>query len=182
MALRTQQVLAHESGLAEVIDPLGGAPYVEELTDEVERRALELMQTIEERGGAVAATESGFVQREILRSALEWQRAVESGERTIIGVNRFEVDEHCEVDEDGPAVFRPAASAREEVLAELARVRAERNGERVQACLTELGERARTGGNLLDPMLAAVEAYATIGEVCDVLEREFGTYQPPETL
>lgn len=176
IALRTQQLLAHESGVADVIDPLGGSPYVEHLTDELESRALKLMGEIDGRGGAVAAIEDGFVQREILRSALQWQHAVEGGERKIIGVNSYTEDE-------APAeVFKPDPAARDEVLQTLARVRAERDPARVEATLKALGECARGTGNLLDPMLAAVEAYATVGEVCSCLEEVFGKYNPPEVL
>jgi methylmalonyl-CoA mutase N-terminal domain/subunit len=176
LALRTQQLLAQESGAADVIDPLGGAPYVEALTDEVERRALELMATVDARGGAVAALEDGFVQREIHHAALAWQKAVERGERVVVGVNEYRVEEPA------PEVFRPDAAAKDEVLADLARVRAERDGARVAAALAALGDAARGRGNLLEPMLAAVDAYATVGEVCGVLQGVFGEYRPPEVL
>jgi methylmalonyl-CoA mutase N-terminal domain/subunit len=176
LALRTQQLLAQESGAADVIDPLGGAPYVEALTDEVERRALELMATVDARGGAVAALEDGFVQREIHHAALAWQKAVERGERVVVGVNEYRVEAPA------PEVFRPDAAAKDEVLADLARVRAERDGARVAAALAALGDAARGRGNLLEPMLAAVDAYATVGEVCGVLQGVFGEYRPPEVL
>jgi methylmalonyl-CoA mutase, N-terminal domain len=176
LALRTQQVLAHESGVADVIDPLGGSPYVEALTDELERRALELMGRVEELGGAVAAIEAGFVQREIHRSAMEWQRAVEKGERVIVGVNEFAVPE------PPPKIFRPDPAAREQVLADLAAVRRERDHARVEAALQGVARAAKGTVNLLPPILAAVEVYATLGEICAVLEREFGTYKAPEGL
>jgi methylmalonyl-CoA mutase N-terminal domain/subunit len=174
LALRTQQILGLESGVADVIDPLGGSPYVEHLTDEIERRALALMGEVAERGGSAAAIESGFMQREIHRSALAWQMAVERGEEPVVGVNVHEVEE------DEPEVFRPDAGARDEVLADLERVRAERDGARVEAALGALGECAAGSGNLIEPMLAAVTAYATIGEVCATLERHFGKYKPSE--
>jgi methylmalonyl-CoA mutase N-terminal domain/subunit len=175
-ALRTQQILAHESGVADVIDPLGGSPLVESLTDELEKRALELMSEIERRGGAVAAIESGFVQREIHKSAMAWQRAVESGEQVIVGVNRFEIDE------DAPEVFRPDAGARASVLADLAAVKKKRDAAAVEAALAAVDRAARGKENLMPPILAAVERYATLGEVCQVLERVFGRYRPPETM
>jgi methylmalonyl-CoA mutase N-terminal domain/subunit len=174
IALRTQQVLAHESGDADTVDPLGGSPFVEALTDELEARALALMEEVERRGGAVAAIESGFVQREILKSALAWQRAVERGERVVVGVNRWQVDEPA------PEVFRPDPRARDQVLADLAAVRAERDGARVEGSLRAVEEASRGRTNLLEPILAAVEAYATLGEVCERLERAFGRYKPPE--
>jgi methylmalonyl-CoA mutase N-terminal domain/subunit len=174
LALRTQQILGHESGVADVIDPLGGSPYVEALTDELEARALELMRQVDERGGAVAAIDAGFVQNEIHRSAMEWQRAVERDQRTIVGVNDFRVEE------PPPAIFRPDPAAREEVLGDLERVRAERDPSRVEAALVALREAARGTANLVEAMLPAVEAYATLGEICAVLEAEFGEYEAPE--
>jgi methylmalonyl-CoA mutase N-terminal domain/subunit len=175
-ALRTQQVIAHESGVADVVDPLGGAPFIESLTDELEARAVALMAEVEKRGGAVAAIESGFVQREILKSALAWQRAVESGEQVVVGVNRFE-------SEDGEAdIFRPDDGARAEVLADLARVRSERDGARVEGALRAVSEAARGTANVMPPILAAVDAYATLGEICTTLERVFGKHKPPEVL
>ena len=176
LALRTQQVLAHESGVADVVDPLGGSPYVEALTDEVERRALELMDEVEARGGAVAAIADGFVQREIHRSAMAWQREVERSERVIVGVN------HHKALEPPPTIFRPDDAHREEVLRDLAAVRAERDPAAVEAALVAVDVAARGSANLMPPILAAVERYATIGELCGVLERVFGKYRAPEVL
>jgi methylmalonyl-CoA mutase N-terminal domain/subunit len=176
LALRTQQVLAHESGVADVIDPLGGAPFVETLTDELEARALELMREVERRGGAVAAIEAGFVQREIHRSAMQWQREVESKARTIVGVNDFVTSEPPQ------PIFRPDPAARGQVLADLARTRAKRDSTRVAAALEALDRAALGASNLLDAILPAVECYATIGEICAVLEKRFGVYKPPDVL
>ena len=176
LALRTQQVLAHESGVADVIDPLGGAPYVEELTDALEQRALELMARVDEAGGAVAAVEGGLMQRAIHRSALAWQRDIESDRRIQVGVNAYEIEE------EPPAVFRPDPAARDEVLDQLARVRAARDGAAVEGALNGLRDAARGQGNLMEAILPAVERYATIGEVCATLETEFGRFQPPEVM
>ena len=176
LALRTQQVLANESGVADVVDPLGGAPLVEELTDELERRALEAMAKIDEHGGAIAAIERGYMQREIHKSALSWQREVESGERVIVGVNSYEQEE------PPPEIFRPDASARDEVLADLAAVRAERDAASVEGALAAVEESARGSDNLMHPILRAVEVYATVGEICTTLEGVFGKYRPPEVL
>ncbi len=176
LALRTQQILAHESGVAEVIDPLGGAPYIEALTDELEARALALMGEIDARGGAVAAIEQGFMQREIHRSAMAWQREVESKERVIVGVNQFTAQEP-------PArIFKPDPSAREAVLADLERTRARRDSLRVAAALESVERAAAGRENLLEAILPAVEAYATLGEICALLERRFGVYQAPDVL
>ncbi|MFN0242307.1 MAG: methylmalonyl-CoA mutase [Planctomycetota bacterium] len=175
-ALRTQQILAYESGVADVIDPLGGSPFIEHLTDELEARASELIAEVEHRGGAVAAIESGYVQREILKSALAWQRAVEREEHTVVGVNKFAVEEP-------PAdVFRPDGSARAQVLADLADVKRTRDAARVEAALRELERVARTRENLMPSIQAAVEVYGTLGEICATLERVFGKYKPPEVL
>jgi methylmalonyl-CoA mutase N-terminal domain/subunit len=176
IALRTQQILANESGAADVIDPLGGAPYVEALTDELELRALELMAEVDRRGGPVAAIESGFVQREILRSALAWQRAVEKGEQVVVGVNEYVVDE-----QQTPP-FRPGGDSQKEVLADLADVRRMRDGAKVEACLAAIERAARGTENVMPHVVAAVEHYATLGEICAWLEKVFGKYKPPEVL
>lgn len=176
LALRTQQILAHESGVAEVIDPLGGAPLIEHLTDTLEAEALALIAQVDERGGPVAAVESGFVQREILRSALEWQKDVERGDRIVVGVNQHEVEE------EEPEIFRPDPAERAGVLQTLERVRAERDGARVEGTLRAVEEAARGTANLMEPILAAVEARATLGEVSTALEGVFGRFQPPEVV
>jgi methylmalonyl-CoA mutase N-terminal domain/subunit len=176
LALRTQQILAYESGVADVVDPLGGSPFIEALTDELEARALDLMGEIDALGGSIRAIESGFMQREIHKSAMVWQREVERGERVIVGVNEFEVDE-------GPAsIFKPDAAARDDVLADLAAVREQRDGDKVRSALARLGEAAGGDTNLMPLILDAVDAYATVGEICDTLERRFGKYRAPEVL
>jgi methylmalonyl-CoA mutase N-terminal domain/subunit len=174
IALRTQQVLAEESGVADTIDPLGGAPFIENLTDELERRALASMAEVEARGGAVAAIESGFIQREIHKSAMAWQRGVERGEHTVVGVNRYQVEE------EPPGIFRPDPAAREQVLADLAAMRRERDPARLERALAAVTEAARGKANLMPPILEAVERQATLGEICTTLEAVFGRYKPPE--
>ena len=176
LALRTQQVLAHEAGVADVIDPLGGAPFVEAMTDALEAEARELMARIEDRGGSVRAIEEGFVQRQIHESALRWQRALEAGDIVQVGVNRYPVEE------DPPTIFKPSGSAKDEVLADLAAVREERDDAAVARALEALAEVADGGGNLMEPIVAAVEVYATIGEITGTLEERFGTYQAPDVL
>jgi len=176
LALRTQQVLAEESGVADVIDPLGGAPLIEELTDVLEADTQALINKVDDLGGAVAAIEAGFMQREIHHAALQWQRDVESGERTVVGVNSYQIEE------GDPELFRPDASAKDEVLAELARVRRERDSKRVTATLAAIGLAAKGSANVMPSILEAVEAYATVGEICEVLGEVFGHYHPPEVL
>lgn len=149
---------------------------MEHLTDELEAQALALMGEVDSRGGAVKAIEDGFVQREILRSALQWQRDVESNERVVVGVNKYTSEEQPQ------EVFKPDPAARAEVLATLARVRAERDPAKVESTLAALENTAKGTGNLLEPMLAAVESYATLGEVCTTLSGVFGKYNAPEVL
>lgn len=176
LALRTQQILANESGVADVVDPLGGAPFIEQLTDELEAAATALMAEIDERGGAVDAISSGFVQREIHKSALNWQRGVESGERVVIGVNAYEMDE------DPPKLTRPDPAQREQVLADLEAVRAERDPAAVEAALAAV-ERAASGSeNIMPALVDAVGEYATLGELCKVLQGVYGEHHAGEGL
>ena len=174
VALRTQQILAHESGVADVIDPLGGSPLIESLTDELEARSLELMAKVEELGGAVRAIETGFMQRQIHESALCWQRAIEDGSQVVVGVNKFQTEE------PDAKIFRPDDAARLDVLADLEKVRQARDAAQVEATLTALASAAKGSANLMPVILAAVEAYATVGEICEVLENQFGKYRAPE--
>ncbi len=171
IALRTQQIVAHEAGGTDTADPLGGSFFIEELTRELEERAWALIERVDERGGAVAAIEQGFVQGEIEDAAYRWQRQVESGERTIVGVNRF-----VEADAEEIELHRidPAAEARQ--LERTARVRAERNAEAASAALAEVRRVAIGEENLLPPMREALRARCTIGEICGTLREEWGTY------
>jgi methylmalonyl-CoA mutase N-terminal domain/subunit len=174
LALRTQQILAHESGVADVVDPLAGAYTVEALTSEIEARAAALIQEIDDRGGMVAAIEAGYPQREIERRAFEHQRAVESGARVIVGVNRF-----TDGDEGGQATLHrldPALEAGQR--ARLARLRGARDAASAQAALDAIGAAARGTQNLLPPILQAVKARATLGEIADSLRAIFGEYRP----
>jgi methylmalonyl-CoA mutase N-terminal domain/subunit len=168
LALRTQQVLAFETGVADTVDPLGGSPFVETLTDEVERRAQESIDKIDKLGGAVKAIAHGWYQSEIHRSALEHQRAVEEGRTVIVGVNRFETEE------PPPKPFRVDARAKDEVLADLAELRATRDGAKAESSLARLESAARTDANLMPHLIDCVESRATIGEICARLERVFG--------
>ena len=172
LALRTQQVLAEESGVADVVDPLGGSPFVEALTDEIEEAARAEMQRIDDDyEGMVGAVRAGYVQREIHREAVRYQKAVEGGTRSVVGVNCHRVE-----DEEPAEAFRPDPSARSEIDASLAAVREERDGGAVQAALDRLAGAAASAEALGPPVLAAVEAYATVGEICDALATEFAPY------
>jgi methylmalonyl-CoA mutase N-terminal domain/subunit len=172
-ALRTQQILAHESGAADTIDPLAGSYYVEDLTDGIEAEAFEIIEEIDRRGGALDAVENGWVQRQIQDVAFERQREIEAGERVIVGVNEFEVDEDPEMDleEVDP---EQEANQRER----LAAVKADRDDEAVSAALAAVREAARGEANVMPHVVEAVKAYATVQEICDVFREEFGEYSP----
>jgi methylmalonyl-CoA mutase, N-terminal domain len=177
LALRTQQIIAHESGIASTVDPFAGSYYIEALTAEMERRAQAYLDRIEAVGGMLRAIEEGFVQREIGEAAYREQQAVESGRRIVVGVNRFQ-----RADEQAPALLKVDSAVLKRQRMRLGRVRAERDGERVQTALSALGEAAEGEGNLLPPILDCVRAYATVGEICDTLRSRFGTYRPPAVV
>jgi methylmalonyl-CoA mutase N-terminal domain/subunit len=177
-ALRTQQILAHESGVADTVDPLAGSYYVEHLTDRIEERAAEILDDVADRGGMLAAVSSGWVQRRIQDVAYDRQTEIESGERVIVGVNRFETE--SEGEGDGPEMELEEVSEAEErkQIDRLESVRAERDDAAVERRLDDLRAAARGDENLLAPMVAAVEAYATVGEICDALREVFGEHRP----
>jgi len=173
VALRTQQILAHESGAGEVVDPLGGAYAIEALTSEIEARAEALIAEIDRRGGMVAAIEAGFPQREIEARALAHQRAVESGARVIVGVNRFNDGEQ----EAAPALHRTDPTLEAARAAGLARLRNMRDATKVDDALRRLRESARGSDNLFPALLVTVKARATLGEIADVFREIFGEYR-----
>jgi methylmalonyl-CoA mutase N-terminal domain/subunit len=171
IALRTQQILAHETGVANTIDPVAGSYAIERLTNEIEKGAEEYIAKIDAMGGMLRAIESGFVQGEIQKAAYEFQRAVEKKDQIVVGVNEFVAEEERQI---------PMLRIDEEVgrsqIARLNALRAKRDFANTQAALAELQRRASTSENLLPAILAAVEAYATVGEISDALRRVFGEY------
>jgi methylmalonyl-CoA mutase, N-terminal domain len=171
IALRTQQVLAHEAGGTDTADPLGGAYFIEELTNELERRARELIERVDELGGAVAAVEQGFVQREIEQAAFAYTQQVEAGEKVIVGVNKYAEPESEEIE-----LYRLDPEAERRQLERTARVRSERNAEEAATSLERVRETAQGEANLLPPMREALRARCTVGEICNVLREEFGMY------
>jgi methylmalonyl-CoA mutase N-terminal domain/subunit len=171
IALRTQQILAHEAGGTDTVDPLGGAFFIEALTDELEQRAQELIDRVDEVGGAVAAVEQGFVQDEIEQAAFAYTQQVESGDKVIVGVNRYAEQESEQIE-----LHRLDPESERRQLERTARVRAERNAEQAREALERVRETARGGANLLPPMREALRARCTVGEICNVLREEFGTY------
>ena len=173
IALRTQQIIAHESGVANTVDPLGGSYLVEKLTNNIETEALEYFRRIDAMGGMVAAIEKGFPQREIQEAAFRYQRAVERKEKTIVGVNEYVMAEKpldiLYIDE----------RVAEEQVAQAGALRATRDGARVRRALQGLKDAARGSDNLMPPIIEASRAYATIGEMCDALREVFGEYEEP---
>jgi methylmalonyl-CoA mutase N-terminal domain/subunit len=172
-ALRTQQILAHESGAADTIDPLGGSYYVENLTDELEEEALEIIREVDDRGGMRKAIEDQWVQRQIQDVAFERQREQEEEERVIVGVNKYQVDEEQEVD-----IEEVSAEEERRQKENVAAVREERDDADVEQRLDALREAARGDENLMPYIIDAVKAYATTGEVCDAMRDVFGEHQP----
>src|SRR5512138_1959978 len=172
IALRTQQIIAFESGADRVIDPLAGSWYVEWLTDEMERRALEHIRHIDEMGGMLRAVEEGYPQREIAESAYRWQREIEEKKRIVVGVNAFQSEEA----EPIPILKIDETVARAQVE-RLRALRSERSAAKVAEALAQVERAARDGANVVPPVIDAVKAYATLGEISDVLRKVFGTYR-----
>jgi len=177
LALRTQQVIANESGVADTIDPLAGSYFVETLTDELERRALEYIEQVDGMGGAVASIEQGFMQREIQNAAYRYQQEIERKQRTIVGVNAFTLER-----EPLPEILQIKPELEERQKAKVAKVRAERAAKPAADALERVERTARDGGNLMPPIVEAVRAYATLGEISDAMRRVFGEYRPGAML
>ncbi|HWH55914.1 MAG TPA: methylmalonyl-CoA mutase family protein [Gaiellaceae bacterium] len=176
IALRTQQILAHEAGGTDTADPLGGAYFLEAMTDDLEQRALELMERIDDLGGAVEAVEQGFVQREIEQAAFDYTQQVEAGEKVIVGVNAYVEPEADEIE-----LHRIDPEAERRQLERTAALRAGRDQDAAEAALAVVAETARGEGNLLPPMREALRARCTVGEICNVLRDLFGTFDSQHT-
>ena len=183
IALRTQQIVAYESGLADVVDPLGGSYYVEAMTNAIEAEAKEYIRKIDEMGGAVEAIDKGYIQTESLDAAYAWQMSVESGERTIVGVNKFTMEEPPVT-----GLLKIDASVGEKKKAQLAQDKANRDQAKVAEELAKLEKAAQTPAegpdhvNLMPVILDCVRAYCTEGEICGVLRKVYGEYKPHNTL
>ncbi|WPC43207.1 methylmalonyl-CoA mutase family protein [Clostridium sp. JS66] len=178
VALRTQQIVAYESGLGDVVDPLAGSYYIEALTNKIEEECWEYIKKIDDIGGAVEAIEKGYIQKEIQESAYKWQKAVESGERIIVGVNKFQIEEPpvkglLHVDESVSILQKE----------KLAKMKAKRNSVALEAKLAALEKAARDENkNLMPFVIDTVKEYGTLGEICGVLRKVFGEYQPQDNL
>jgi methylmalonyl-CoA mutase N-terminal domain/subunit len=173
IALRTQQIIAHEIGVTNTVDPLGGSYFVEALTDRMEREAEAIFARIEALGGVIPAIEQGYFQREIADAAYRYQLALDAHEKTIVGVNAFSEEEG----EPGIPLLVISPEVERAQRRRTADIRASRNGAAVDASLRSLGAAARDGANLLPPLLACVRAYATLGEMCSTLAEVFGLYE-----
>ena len=172
IALRTQQIIAFESGITDTVDPVGGSYFIENLTDEVERLALAYIERIDAMGGSVAAIEEGFIQDEIASSAYQYQKQVEDGEKILVGVNKFQTAEEPHIN-----LFRVDDSIRQEQIDRLNQLRSRRDNTKVQECLSAIKSAAKGDQNLMPLIISAVEQYATLGEIADTMREVFGEYR-----
>ncbi len=172
IALRTQQIAAYESGIADTVDPLGGSYFIESLTDQVEKKAGELISKIDAMGGSVKAIEGSFIQNEIARSAYDHQRQVESGEKIIIGVNKFQLNDELQA-----TGFKIDDSIRQVQTEKLRALRNKRNSAKCDNILQQLNDKANNGDNIMPVVIEAVENYCTLGEIADTLREVFGEYK-----
>jgi len=177
IALRTQQIVAYESGVAETVDPLAGSYYVEALTKSIEEEAWNYINKIDQLGGAVKAIEQGYVQKEIQDAAYEYQKEIESGKRIVVGVNKFQIKE---APPEGLLKVDPSVGILQ--AKKLAELKATRDGNAVATALEDLKIRAKGDVNLMPAILKAAQVYCTEGEICDVLREVFGEYTPIQVL
>ncbi|MGB6431877.1 MAG: methylmalonyl-CoA mutase family protein [Candidatus Acidiferrales bacterium] len=180
LALRTQQILAHETGVAQTVDPVGGSYAIEHLTDEIETRARAAIERIDALGGMLRAIETGYVQREIQKSAYEYQQAVERRDEIVVGVNQYAASEQGE--QPRVPLLRIDETTERDQIERLRALRARRDSARAALAVAEVGRRARTAENLLPAIQTAVEAFATVGEVSDAMRQVFGEYQETVSL
>ena len=174
VALRTQQIIAHESGVADSVDPLAGSYLVESLTNSIEELVIQMIHKIDGMGGALAAIDNGYIQSEIQESAYRFQKAVENGSEIIVGVNDFQTNEKVEIER---LKVDPAIEAQQ--VARLAELRASRNGNKVKELMAQIESSARSEESLMPLFITCVENELTLGEICGVLRKVWGEYQPP---
>ncbi|OGO04943.1 MAG: methylmalonyl-CoA mutase [Chloroflexi bacterium RBG_13_54_8] len=177
VALRTQQIIAEESGVADTVDPLGGSYYVEWLTSELEKRVMEYVSEIDRMGGALKAIEKGYIQKEIANSSYDYQKAVDSGEQVIVGVNKFMTGER-----HVPGILEIGEEIEKKQAERLRRLKKERDTRKVNEALDRVRQVARGSENIMPVMIDAVKAYATVGEISDILRETFGEYREPNIL
>ena len=169
-----QQIIAHESGIANTMDPTGGGEHIEALTGSIERGVLEYLKHIDELGGTLRAIETGYIQNEIQNAAYDYQRSIESGQRIVVGVNRFQLE-----DQHAVPTFRLDPALERSQVEKLSEVRASRSQSAVEEKLGVLEQAARTGGNLMPAIIGAADVYATVGEASDRMRAVFGEYREP---
>jgi methylmalonyl-CoA mutase N-terminal domain/subunit len=174
VALRTQQVIAEETGVTNTIDPFGGSYAIEALTDRMEREASDYIRRIDEMGGMIKAIETGYPQREIAESAFHFQRQLEQGIKTVVGVNKYSIPEEIPI-----ATLKIDAAIEEKQIQRVRKVKRERNSTKVKDALVRVAEACRSGENLMEPICEAVRCDATVGEVSDIFRTEFGVYTDP---
>jgi methylmalonyl-CoA mutase N-terminal domain/subunit len=172
IAVRTQQIIAEEIGVTDTVDPMAGSYYLEWLTDELERRAAEEMEKIEKMGGAVEAIDSGYYHKAILDEAYQWEQDVNSGERIVVGVNKYRDD-----DEPEPDYFRVDQTLAARQREKLERLRSERDSDKANTALTKLRAAAEGNDNMMPAIIEAVHAYCTLGEICGAMRGVFGEYK-----
>jgi len=172
IALRTQQIIAHESGAVDTVDPLAGSYFVEAMTAEMEQKAWEYIHKIDTMGGAVAAVEAGYIQQEISRAAYEYQRSIETNNRIIVGVNKYDVEEP-----PFDKIFTVDDSIRQVQIEKIRQLKQERDPSKVAACIKRVEETAADGNNMMPVIIDAVEHLATLGEISDAMRRVFGEYR-----
>jgi methylmalonyl-CoA mutase N-terminal domain/subunit len=177
IALRTQQIIAKESGVPNVIDPLGGSYYVEAMTDKMEQAAWDYINRIDEMGGMLKAIESGYPQKEISRAAYLYQKQTDSGEKVVVGINEYVTDKTKPI----PTLYISEQTEKDQV-ARLGQIRSERNNPEVEKTLATLEQTARDGGNVMPPILECVRAYASEGEIVNAMKKVFGQYKDPAYL
>jgi methylmalonyl-CoA mutase N-terminal domain/subunit len=177
IALRTQQIIAYESGVPKTVDPLAGSYYIENLTDSIEKKAFEYIDKIEEFGGMVKAIEAGYVQQEISNRAYEYQKEVESGKQIVVGVNKFVVEE-----EPPKSLLKINDQVEQEQVEKIKKLKQNRDNEKVKKALSVLENAAQTDDNLMYPIIDAVKVYATLGEISNVLRKVFGEYKESITI
>src|SRR5581483_4140841 len=174
VALRTQQIIAEETGVINTVDPLGGSYAIEALTDRMEREAMEYIRKIDEMGGMLNAIERGYPQREIAEAAFHYQRQLEQGVKTVVGVNKYSIPEEIPIE-----VLKIDPALEEMQVQRVRKLKRERNSAAVREALARVAEACRSGENLMEPVCEAVRREATVGEICDVYRAEFGIYTDP---
>jgi len=177
LSLRTQQIIAHESGVADIVDPLGGSSYIEWLTGHIEAGIREYIDSIDEMGGALEAIKKGYIQREIMRSSYNYQKAVDSGEYVVVGVNKFTTEEEPEL-----KLFEIDETVEEKQIERLRKLKSERDNEKVSRVLEKVRQVAQSDENIMPALIEAAKVYATVGEISDALRDVFGEYREPSIL